>query len=117
MNIFLWILQIALAVLFLSAGANKAFNYDKAKEKMTWMQNTSKGLVSFIGWSEILGAIGLILPLALQIIPVLTPVAAIALAVVMILASIFHAQRKEFSSIGANILFIILLVIIAIGRF
>lgn len=117
MNIFLWILQIVLAIVFLAAGANKAFNYTKAKEQMTWMQNTSKGLVLFIGWAEILGAVGLIAPYALDIAPILTPIAALALAVVMVLASIFHGQRKEFSSIGANALFIILLLIVALGRF
>lgn len=117
MNIFLWILQIILAIIFLLAGANKAFNYNKAKEQMTWMKNTSKGLVLFIGAAEILGAIGLIVPYALGIAPILTPIAALALVVVMVLASLFHAKRKEFSSIGANILFIILLIIIAIGRF
>lgn len=117
MNIFLWILQIVLAIVFLMAGANKAFNYTNAKEKMTWMKNTSRGLVSFIGIAEILGAIGLIVPYAFGIAPILTPIAALALAVVMVLASLFHAQRKEFSSIGANIVFIILLIIVAIGRF
>lgn len=117
MNIFLWILQIILAIVFLMAGSNKAFNYNKAKEQMAWIQSTPKKLVLFIGLAETLGALGLIIPYAFNIVPILTPIAATALAVVMALAAIFHIQRKEFSSIWANISFIILLLIISIGRF
>jgi hypothetical protein len=51
--------------------------------------------VTFIGISELAGAAGLILPLASGIAPVLTTLAALGLAIIMVLASIYHLRRKE----------------------
>ncbi|MEH7253268.1 DoxX family protein [Neobacillus niacini] len=117
MNIALWIVQILLALMFLMAGSTKAFTYEKAKASMPWVQDTSKGLVIFIGVAELLGALGLILPLALRIAPILTPLAALGLGVVMILAAGFHAKRKENKAIGMNIILLALALFVAIGRF
>ena len=80
MNIALWAVQIILGLMFLFAGSTKAFSYEKAKASMPWVQESSKGLVVFIGLAEVLGAIGLILPYALGIAPILTPIAAIGIA-------------------------------------
>jgi len=54
-----------------------------------------RALVQAIGIAEILGALGLILPAATGIYPWLTPVAAVALALLMFLAAVFHALRHE----------------------
>ena len=55
----------------------------------------SKPFMVFIGVCEIVGGLGLILPLALGIAPVLTPLAALGLAIIMVGAAAFHVQRKE----------------------
>ncbi len=94
MNIALWVVQSLLAAAFIMAGQVKVFSYEKYKV-MGGPHTPSKGMVLFIGLSELAGAVGLILPLATGILPVLTPVAAAALAVVMVLALGFHAMHKD----------------------
>ena len=66
MTVALWIINILLAVAFLGAGAMKvAKKPEQLKESgMQWVEDVSPGLVKFIGVAEVLGAIGLILPLA-----------------------------------------------------
>ena len=49
----------------------------------------------FIGVAELFGAIGLIGPALTHILPWLTPLAALGLAVVMASASVYHIRRKE----------------------
>lgn len=117
MNIALWIVQGLLAAMFLMAGAMKVFQYENAKEKLPWVKDVSRGLVSFIGISELLGAIGLVVPHASGIFSILTPIAAIGIATIMLLAAGFHAKRKEMSGVMANVVFLTLAVFVAYGRF
>lgn len=117
MNIALWALQIILAGIFFMAGATKALTYEKAKASMPWVKDSSEGFVKFIGFVEILGAIGLILPAAIGIATVLTPIAAAGLALIMLFAAIFHARRKENQAIGMNVILLVVAVFIVIGRF
>jgi hypothetical protein len=58
-----------------------------------------KPLLTTIGILEILGAIGLVVPWATGILPWLTPLAAICVVVLMVLAVIFHARRPDEMSI------------------
>ncbi|WP_438348417.1 DoxX family protein [Paenibacillus sp. FA6] len=117
MNIALWIVQGLLALMFIVTGSMKAFQFEKAKAKLPWIKDSLRGLVTFIGVSEVLGGVGLILPLAIGVAPSLTPIAAIALAVVMLLGAGFHAKRQEYKGAGMNIIFIALAVFVALGRF
>ncbi len=118
MNIALWSIQILLALLFLLEGSyairkiQAAFQADK---EMAASLNNNHFLL--IGIAEILGAVGLILPWALDVVPVLTPLAAVGLALIMILAVIFHAKRKENKSVVTNIIILALTLFVAIGRF
>jgi uncharacterized membrane protein len=117
MNIALWVLQGLLAFTFGMAGNIKAFSYEKFK-KQAGDHAPSKNLASFIGLCEIAGAIGLILPQATGVVPVLTPVAASALALVMILGVGYHLQLKDpFSKAVPALVLFILSVLVAIGRF
>jgi hypothetical protein len=45
------------------------------------------------------GALGLILPAATRVKPVLTPLAGVGLAMVMLLATIFHISRGELGAV------------------
>lgn len=117
LNIALWIVQSLLAVMFLMAGSSKLFQPIAELSKMLpWVTSVSEGLVRFIGGSELLGGLGLLLPSILRIKPNLTPLAALGLAVVMVLAAIFHINRGEYSAIGMNALLIALALFIAWGR-
>ena len=116
MNIALWVVQIILGLAFIMFGAMKAFQYEKAKASLPWVKDYSKGMVTFIGISELLGGLGLILPYAIGIVPILTPIAALGLGLVMILAAGLHAKRKENQAIGMNLIFLALAIFVALGR-
>jgi uncharacterized membrane protein YphA (DoxX/SURF4 family) len=116
-NIIIWIAQVLLAALFIMAGLMKATQPAEAlSEALPWVTSTPIAMVRFIGMSEILGALGLILPSLLRIKPSLTVYAASGLVVVMVLASIFHASRGEFSAIGMNVILGGIAAFIAWGR-
>lgn len=81
MNRALWIVQILLALLFLVAGAMK---FVVPADQIAARTHLSGLFIHFIGVVEVLGAFGLILPWRLRIQPVLTPLAAAGLVVIMI---------------------------------
>lgn len=117
MNISLWVVQGLLAAMFLMAGTNKLFQSIPELSKMLpWVTQVPEGLVRFIGFSELLGGIGLLLPSILRIKPILTTYAAIGLAVVMLFAAIFHLSRGEMSVIGMNFIFMAMALFVAWGR-
>ncbi len=118
MNIALWIVQGLLALAFLMAGGMKVMqSKEKLAESMAWVNDFSANTVKLIGVLEILGAIGLIAPQATGILPILTPLAAVGLALVMIGAAITHLRRGEMPMIGINAVLLILALFVAYGRF
>src|SRR5215211_2195847 len=117
MNIALWIVQVLLGGMFVFAGVLKAFQYERAKASLPWVKDVPRGLVTFIGVSELLGGLGLLLPALTGILPWLTPLAAAGLAVIMILAGIFHTTRGEMQGVITTVVILALTVFVAYGRF
>ena len=118
MNTILWIIQGIAAAMFIMAGIMKSTQpKENLAKNMPWVNDYSSGTVKFIGIAELLGAIGLIVPLLTGIVPILTPIAAVALCIIMILASIHHARKKEMSSILFNLVLFLLSAFVAYGRF
>lgn len=117
MNIAVWIVQGIAALGFVYSGWLKAFQFEKAKDSWGWVKDVPKAFVIFLGLVELLGAIGIILPYLTNIAPVLTPIAATGLAVIVLCGALFHVKRKEYREIGVNIVFIALAVIVASSRF
>jgi len=72
--------------------------------------------VRFIGASELAGALGLVLPAATRVKPLLTPLAALGLVTVMLLAIAFHLSRGEVSALPLNLAFAALSAFVAWGR-
>jgi hypothetical protein len=117
-NIILWIIQGILAAMFAMAGIMKSTQpISKLVKTVTWADRFPISTVRFIGMVEMLGSIGLILPWALNIIPVLTPVAASGIATVQFLAMFQHAKHKEAKAITFNIVLLLLAAFVAYGRF
>ena len=118
MNVVLWILQIVLALMFAMAGIMKSTqSREKLLGSLPWVEDFPTRTVRFIGVAELAGAIGLVLPAALDIVPVLTPLAATGLAIVMVLAANTHRRRREPGAIAFNAVLLIVAVVIAWGRF
>jgi uncharacterized membrane protein YphA (DoxX/SURF4 family) len=119
MNVVLWIIAGLLAAAFLAAGAMKML---QPKEKliasgMGWAADFSDTQVKLIGVVEVLAAIGLILPAALDIVPVLVPLAALGLVIVMVGAVVVHVRRKENQALLPGVVLLVLAAVVAWGRF
>ena len=118
MNIVLWIIQGLLALIFFMAGAMKFFKpKNELREKLgDWVDQYSGMSIKLIGLSELLGAIGVIIPMAVGILPILTPLAAIGLALTMVGAIKIHYERKEKSNVLINVVLLLLALFTAVGR-
>jgi len=117
LHIGLWVAQGLLAAAFMVAGFMKitAPMDELAANGMSFVTAFSEGTVRFIGICELLGAIGLIIPALLRIKPILTPVAALALCTVMVLAAVYHISHGE--SPMPNVILFALASFVAWGRF
>ncbi|MEV0612834.1 DoxX family protein [Nonomuraea sp. NPDC050404] len=118
MNVFLWVVQALLAASFGMSGLTKlARPKDELVGKYPWMETFSQGAVRLIGVVEMLGAIGLIVPALTGIAPVLTPIAAAGLALMMLLAAALHLRRRELSGLPATFILFALTALVVWGRF
>jgi uncharacterized membrane protein YphA (DoxX/SURF4 family) len=118
MNTALWTIAGVLAFAFAAAGLLKLTQSKTtlAASGMGWVYDFPAGTVKAIGALEILAAVGLILPAALDIVPVLVPIAAAALILMMIGAALTHARRREYPLITVNVVLAVLALCIAWGR-
>jgi uncharacterized membrane protein YphA (DoxX/SURF4 family) len=118
MNVVLWIVAGVLALAFLAAGLTKLTQpKEKLRATMAWVEDFSPGVIKGIGAVEVLAAIGLILPAALDVVPVLVPLAAVGLVVLMAGAAITHTRHKEFPMIAINLVLLVLAAVVVWGRF
>jgi hypothetical protein len=118
MNTTLWVIQVILAAMFGIAGLLKLTqSKEKLVPKLPWVNDYSAGMVKFIGISEFLGAMGLIIPMLTGIVPVLTPFAATGICIIMVLASFYHLRKGEMKSVGLNAFLFFMSVFVALGRF
>lgn len=117
LHIALWVVQILLAASFAFGGWMKATAPFDTLAPMGWPGVVGQPLTRFIGVSEVLGAIGLVLPAVTRIRPMLTPLAAAGLVVVMILAAGYHVLHGEFSVLPINFILGAAAAFVAWGRF
>jgi uncharacterized membrane protein len=113
----LWVVQLLLAAVFLLVGyTHAAAPIEVAIQRAPWVASLPVALVRFIGVAELAGAIGLLLPAATRIRPMLTPLAAVGLATMMVLAVPFHQLRGEGSAVVINVVLGSLAAFVALGR-
>lgn len=125
MNTLLWIIAGLLAAVFLFSGGLKVMlPKDKIRaagrigqmDAAAWTEDFSPSPIKAIGLLEVLAAIGLILPPVLGIAPVLAPLAALGLVLMMIGATITHIRRKEAKAVVATLAYLTLAVVVVWGR-
>ena len=117
LHIGLWIAQVVLAIAFTLAGVLKIMMPAAELAQDGGPLALPVALARFIGATEVFAAIGLILPAATRIRPMLTLLAAAGLVVVMVLAAGFHLFRGELYAIPINIALAGLAAFVAWGRF
>jgi uncharacterized membrane protein YphA (DoxX/SURF4 family) len=116
-NVALWVIQGWLAASFLLAGGLKLARSKQALERVRGMEyvgERSATEMKLIGLAEVVGAVGLVIPSLLQILPVLTSVAAACLAVLMLGAVVVHLRRGESAAVTGGLLALSL--VVAVGR-
>jgi hypothetical protein len=114
LNLVLWSVQGFLALFFLASGALKLIG--RGLERWTGFSDLPRAQVIFIGLMEVLGAAGLVLPMATGILPWLTPLAAVGLAIIVLMASGFHQRADERLAALETGLWASIAAVIAIGR-
>ena len=119
MNVALWSAQIVLAFVFLVSGTCKSL---WSKERLvasgqTGVQFFSPTAIRLIAASELVAVVGVTLPWLTGIAPVLTPLAACGLAVVMIGASVTHIKLREPKNVAITWVLLAVCVFVAAGRF
>jgi hypothetical protein len=118
MNIFLWVLQAALAFLFLSGGGFKLFKFEELAKDFTAIPHA---VWRALGVLEIVGAVLLIVPAAAEWMPQLTPLAATVLAVeALALAALFASYSLKVTASNPliwNVAMGLIAAFVAYGRF
>lgn len=121
MNLALWIVAGLLAVAYLISGGGKLIMTKKKIATMStsarWVEDFSAGSIKAIGAFEVLGAVGLVLPAVLDIAPVLVPLAALGLVMIMLGAAITRIRRHEPKFMMADLVYLALAGFVAWGRF
>lgn len=117
MNIILRIAQGLIAAMYVMAGAMKTFMTAKVKTTLSWAKECSDGFVRFIGISDLLGSLGLILPLVTGILPRMTVLAGVGLSLIQMHAiSTVHLPKREYSFLPVNLVLLALSVFVVFGR-
>jgi uncharacterized membrane protein YphA (DoxX/SURF4 family) len=110
-NVVLWVVQAVLAAMFVASGLSKLVqSKEQLAGRYAWVDDFSAPTVRFIGVPEVAGGIGLV-------VPVLAPLAATGLAVLMVLAAAVHVRRREPAGVGVTAVLIALTVFVAWARF
>jgi uncharacterized membrane protein YphA (DoxX/SURF4 family) len=114
MNITLWILQVLLAAVFAAHGwmlvSPPPELLDIINEEM------GVGFRFTLGIAEILGAVGILLPGIIRVLPRLTEISAACLAFVSVSATIWHVVRGETSSAAITAALVVVTTLVAYGR-
>ncbi|MFD3664423.1 DoxX family protein [Streptomyces sp. NPDC058659] len=121
MNLALWIVTGLLAAAYLLGGAFKVIT---PKEKIAasgpsarWTDDFSAGGIKTIGALEVLAAAGLVLPALLGTAPILVPLAALGLVLMMAGAAITRLRRHETTFMVVDLAYLALAAFVVWGRF
>lgn len=113
----LWITQLSLLIIYGLYGIYKSFFTARVRKSMRWAGTRSDAAIRFIGVMELLGGLGVVLPMAAGILPGLTPLAALGLTLIQVLA-IFtaHLPLKEYKILPLNLYFMAMSLFVVVGR-
>jgi len=118
MNVVLWIVQAILAVKFLSVAYTHGLRPDPVKMQRgrERLGAGARPLLALAALGALLAAVCLILPAATGILPWLTPWAAAALAVMLLVGAGLHVVCREKPNLWAGLILLVLAAFVAYGR-
>lgn len=128
-NVALWVAQLLLAAVFLASGVVKS-TWPKDRliaSGQTGVAPFPPAVIRLTAASELVAVVGLIAPRMSGIAPVLTPLAAVGLCIVMLGALVSHSRllradhlagrgHTEARNVAVNVVILILCVAVAVGR-
>lgn len=120
MNVAAWIVSAVLAALYVMAGFTKIVKSRAemlTEPRLAWVEDFGPGQIKAIGAVEIAGALGLVVPWLTEIAIILTPVAAVGLALLQVGAAITHGRRGEGTAVAINVVLCALAVFVAAVRY
>jgi uncharacterized membrane protein YphA (DoxX/SURF4 family) len=118
MNVTLWVMQVALAVVFAVAGGAKLSQPRMALAgRMQWVTDATDAQVKTVGLLEVLAAIGLVVPPLVHVATFLVPLAAVGVVCLMVGAIVTHIRIGETQTIWFNVLLLLMAAVVAVARF
>lgn len=116
MNATLWVLQGLAALLYTMSGVMKVFLFDKVSGDVPSFGALPKPAWMALGVVELVCVVGLIVPSALRVYPVLTVAAAAVLAAESLIFIFVHVKYKEVGPIVMCAVLGLLMAFVAYGR-
>ena len=117
MNILFWVLQVVLALLCISGGAFQIFKIDELQKGVAAMRNLPHALWAVFGAVNCLAGLGLIIPAAAKMMPMLTPISAVIVALESTLISALYIYYGDRPPLSYSVAMAVLAAFIAYGRF
>ncbi len=118
MDTAITIIQVLLALLFTISGVLKLTRpYSKFVKlpAQDWANDFQPQIIRLIGVFEVCAAVGLIVPLLLHTLPMLTPLAGVGMAMIMAGAMATHLRRIEYANVVGNLVWLGLALFVAYG--
>lgn len=118
MNTSLWIAQGLLTAVFALSGTLKALwsKEHLLRSGQTGVVHLDPAAIKLAAACELAGAIAVVVPWATSTARVLTPVAAIGLGLIMVLAARVHWGLGETRNVAVNLVLLALCTFVAAGR-
>jgi hypothetical protein len=116
-NVFLWVLQVGLALFCIAGGLFQTFKLDDLQKHAASVRALPRGLWVFLGAFGCAAGLLLILPGALNFLPVATPVAAAGVAVESVFLVAVYVYYGDHSQLAYSMPIAVVATFIAYGRF
>ncbi len=116
MSIFIDVLQVVTALLYVMSGVMKTFMFDKASEGVRSFDALPKTVWQALGVLELICVAGLVASLVINHITILTIIAAIVLALESLIFVYVHFKYREQSALILSAGLGAIMLFIAIGR-
>ncbi|MBM9466722.1 DoxX family protein [Nakamurella leprariae] len=118
MDVLLWIIAGVLAAALAFSGVFKlVLPRERYVASQPWAADAPSWAPPAIGVLEVAGAVGVVLPALIGVAPVVVPVAATGLALVMAGAVAMHVARREWSALVPSGVLLVLAALVAWARF
>lgn len=121
MDIVLWIVTGLLAVAFATGGIAQLVlpkeRYRAFGASQHWVDDFGAGHVKAIGTIKLIGVTGLVVPPLVGIAPILSPIAACGLALLMAGAATTRFRRSEWGLMAGDAMYLLAFAFVAWGRF